>query len=56
MNKGRFIWILVPLALVAAASILVRIYLNRPSNLIEASGTIETTEIDVSFQTAGKVE
>jgi HlyD family secretion protein len=31
-------------------------YLIRPSNKIEASGTIETTEVDVSFQAAGKVQ
>jgi HlyD family secretion protein len=30
--------------------------LIRPSNRIEASGTIETTEVDVSFQVAGKVQ
>lgn len=33
-----------------------RIYFARPTNLLEASGTIETTEVDVSFQVAGRVE
>ena len=56
MNRGRLFGIIALLALVAVASIFIRDYLNRSSDLIEASGTIETTEIDVSFQAAGKVE
>jgi HlyD family secretion protein len=33
-----------------------RTYLAKPPSLLEASGTIETTEVDVSFQVAGRVE
>jgi HlyD family secretion protein len=56
MNKGRILRVIVLLALIAAAAVLLKIMLSRPANLIEASGTIETTEIDVSFQAAGRVE
>jgi HlyD family secretion protein len=56
MKKGRILGVLALLGIIAGAFFLLRSYLTRSSSLIEASGTIETTEIDVSFQAAGKVE
>jgi len=56
MKKARIIRLILILAVAVAAIIAVRLYLDRPSNRIEASVTIETTEVDVSFQVAGKVQ
>jgi len=56
MNKKRLrVWIVV----LAAGSLGywgIQRYFGRSSNLVEASGTIETTEVDVSFQVAGRVQ
>ena len=56
MNKARLARILAIIILLIAAAWFVRSYLNPPANHIEASGTIETTEVDVSFQAAGRVQ
>ncbi len=56
MKKVRIIRFIAILAIAAAAVFAIRLYLDRPSNRIEASGTIETTEVDVSYQVAGRVQ
>jgi multidrug efflux pump subunit AcrA (membrane-fusion protein) len=56
MKKSRLARILAVVILAVVAVSIVNLYLNRPTNRIEASGTIETTEVDVSFQVAGKVQ
>ena len=56
MKKARIIRLIFILAIIVAVIIAIRLFLDRPSNRIEASGTIETTEVDVSFQVAGKVK
>ena len=56
MRKARIVRLILVAAVFVTIIIVVRVYLDRPSNRIEASGTIETTEVDVSFQVAGKVK
>ncbi len=55
--KRRQLWVAAALiAAIVLVAWVVRLYLARPQNRIEASGTIETTEVDVSFQVAGRVQ
>jgi HlyD family secretion protein len=56
MKNKRIRIVLGAIVVAALAFWSIRTYLNRPSDRIEASGTIETTEVDVSFMVAGKVE
>ncbi len=56
MNKARLFRILAVILILIVAAFLINLYLNRPTTRIEASGTIETTEVDVSFQVAGRVQ
>ncbi len=56
MKKQNAVLLAGGVAVVMLAFWAVRWYLSRPNGLVEASGTIETTEVDVSFQVAGRVE
>lgn len=52
----RVIIVLVVIALLAAALYYMKFHIKKPpSTDIEVSGTIETTEVDVSFQVPGKI-
>ena len=56
MKRQKKILLLALAVIALLASWAIHRYLERPLDGIEASGTIETTEVDVSFQMAGKVE
>ncbi len=56
MNKRRLGQLLAIVAAVFTLYWAFQNYLTRSLTDIEASGTIETTEVDVSFQVAGKVQ
>ncbi len=55
MNWRRLGLLLAVAAVILVSYGAVHYYLSRSPDTIEASGTIETTEVDVSFQVAGKV-
>ncbi len=56
MNRRRLTWAFIIVTAVGVLYWAVRNYPSGSLNDVEASGTIETTEVDVSFQVAGRVQ